>query len=962
MFKRYFLLLFILCKSCFINAQNIKGLPFKQYFTAREYKGGIQNRTITQNVDGLIYVANNFGLLEFDGTSWKRYTLPNETKLRDIKIGNDGEVFVASQGDFGYFAANKRNRLQYISLADSLEDKYRNFDETWKVFIRNDEVIFCTFSGIFIYKNKRLDKILSTGDQAEDFFIVNNTLYISSVHKGLSYFVGDELTTMNDSRVLDEKLITTILPLTEDQLWVSTLNNGIYIYDGSRFNAWSSPLNERLKNSLINNCLRLSNGNIAIGTENEGIYVVSPNGKLILQMNKNDGLPNRTILSTYEDKLGNLWLGHNNGITLLELNIPFTIIDEFDGLPGTGYDGFLLNNLIYLGTNNGLFVKKRGSYENFELIAGTEGQVYTLQRIDNQLLLGHHRGTFIIEGRNATQISDELGSWTLIKPNENRDHIIVGTYNGLNLFTHKNGKLQFERKIIGLTESSRVIEQDDDGTLWMTHGYKGVYKININENFDSLSYSFYNKEDGFPSNILINVWKIDNRIVFSSEKGVYYYDSKSDSFKIDDFFIEHFTVDAQISFLEQDVLGNIYYLANNDVGVLEKQPDGSYAKKNKIFNRLKSQLNDDLQKLSILETNKILYAAKEGFILYSKEDHYDSNEKYKTLIRNAIIANGSDSVLSNGIYNLNGKTVYQQPDNSIPVLSYNNNSIRIEYSAPFIHSDNSIQYQFKLEGYEDDWSKWTVKTDKEYTNIREGSYSFHVRAINNYGVVSEEAIYAFIISAPWFRTMWAYMAYVLIITAIIFLLYFLVDKRHEKEKKLLALNKQIEINNKSDALRFSEEEVSRLKNEKLENQLEIQNKELASSTMHLLTKNSFINSMKHNISNIIKRTKNQDVKKELSKIMTNIDRNMAEDEAWEQFSMHFDQVHGDFNSRIKADYPKLTPQEMKLSAYLRMNLTTKEIAHLLNITVRGVEIARYRLRKKFELERQTNLQEFILKY
>jgi DNA-binding CsgD family transcriptional regulator len=104
------------------------------------------------------------------------------------------------------------------------------------------------------------------------------------------------------------------------------------------------------------------------------------------------------------------------------------------------------------------------------------------------------------------------------------------------------------------------------------------------------------------------------------------------------------------------------------------------------------------------------------------------------------------------------------------------------------------------------------------------------------------------------------------------------------------------------------------------------------------------------------------VKNEIQKVIKNIEKNIAGDQDWEQFEIHFDQVHGDFMSRFKKEYSSLSPQEIKLSAYLRMNLSTKEIAYLMNISVRGVEIARYRLRKKLNLERSENLQEYILKF
>ena len=101
---------------------------------------------------------------------------------------------------------------------------------------------------------------------------------------------------------------------------------------------------------------------------------------------------------------------------------------------------------------------------------------------------------------------------------------------------------------------------------------------------------------------------------------------------------------------------------------------------------------------------------------------------------------------------------------------------------------------------------------------------------------------------------------------------------------------------------------------------------------------------------------------QVNRLIKSIDRDLASAEEWSQFEENFDQVHGNFITRLKEAYPKLTPQEIKFSAYLRMNLNSKEMANLLNISVRGVEIGRYRVRKKLELERKDNLSDFLIRF
>lgn len=939
------------------------GVPFSKYFSSQDYKGGIQNWKITQSRDGLVYVANNFGLLEFDGTSWSRYVVPKATKLRDVFVDSQGRIFVACQGDFGYFISNN-TRLDYISLADSLPARYRNFDETWSIFEQNENLIFCTFNQIFIYsKSGHLMDIIDPRYAPENFFLANNKIYVNQLEVGLSVMEGDSLKPLNYSEFFKRITITSVIPLSYDRLWIATLNHGIFISNENGFIPWAEPYKEFFTHAGINEAIRLQNGDIAVGTQNEGLLIFDIQGNIQLHLNKDSGLNSRTVISIFEDIQGNLWVGHNNGITLLELSLPFLHISEQSGLPGTGYSAHIQENDLYLGTNNGLYKTDPNDPKGgFELVPQTEGQVYSITRVANTLLLGHHLGAFEILGNQALQLSQTLGAWTFLELSDHPGYIIEGSYKGLLLFKKEKGKVRFVRKIKGFTESSRVMKQDAEGNIWMAHGYKGIFKLKLNDVLDSVEVKFYGTESGLPSNLLINVWHINSRIIFTTEGSIYKYNAETDRFEIDPFFLQFFDATTRIVSMAEDPLGNIYYAAVDEIGVLKKQIGGGYVKETNVFNRLHLLLNDDLQNISVMEANHVLFGAKEGFISYRLSDPEITRQPFQTLIRKVMTTSPVDSLISNGRYLVAGKNVFVQPDEQIPELRFKRNSLRIEYSATFIDSQNRTEYQCWLENAEPGYSEWTTKTDKEYTNLPEGKYTFHVRARNLYGRISEDSAYSFVVLPPWHRTRTAFTIYSLLLVGLLITVFYLIDKKYKKEKHKFTEKQRQELKRIDTELRSSAEELEKLRNEKLEAEIKSKNKELATSTMHLINKNSFINSMKNNLHTILKRSKNQEVKNEIGKIIHNIDKNISEDDDWKHFEIHFDEVHGDFISRLKEDFPGLSPQETRLSAYLRMNLSTKEIAHLLNISVRGVEIARYRLRKKMGLEREVNLQEFILRY
>jgi hypothetical protein len=945
----------------------VSGLPYVRNFHTLEYKAGIQNLDIVQDKRGLIYVANNFGLLEYDGDHWQVYGVKNGTKARSVAIDGSGRIYTGCQGDFGYFFPNSMGQLIYTSLADSLPQPHKKIDETWSVYVDNDKVYFCTFSTVYIYDGKTFQSV-EAPNVINLCFLVNRKLYVTGYEEGIGVLNGSVIEPMKGGDLFAKISVSAIIPSLNDQLIIATTQDGIFELTATgELKPWNKELQAFFKVAVIKCMTRLRNGNFAIGTQNEGLLVLTADGKIILQLTRGKGLENRTVLNIYEDDLDNLWIGHNNGLAYIELGSPFTFINEQSGLPGTGYSGYLDNGQLYLGTNTGLYRKEKNGNSDFKLIENTNGQVYHIGRYNGNLLLGHHNGAMRIEGNKAIQISAEQGSWIFHPLIEDTGKLIEGTYTGMQLYKKENDKWKLVKKLRGFEESSRVMSQDRNHVLWVTHGYKGAYKVKLNEAHDSIiSVKHYGAESGFPTNLLINVFKIRNELLFTSERGIFKYDEKNDKFVPDELFSTILGRNIQIWYMQEDALGNIYFIGREQIGVLRRNSMGEYELEADAFNKIRKFLNDDLENITILKNNQVIFGAKDGFIHYDPNLHVERKSIFKTIIRRVTTTNDGDSVLFFGNYVRNDTIIDEQQKINKPNLAYSNNSMNFAFAATSYEGDADLVYQYYLDNYEKNWTDWNKKTQKEYTNLKEGNYVFHVRSKNVNGEISPEATFEFHISPPWFRSIWAYSFYGLSVMALLFTGFNLLDRKYQREQKLMAQKQEEELFQKESELsklsQQSQEEITRLQNEKLESELQHMNNELATSTMHLLNKNEFITSVKNNLGHIIKKASNDEVRKELHQITKDIENNISADSDWEQFQFHFDRVHGDFSNRFKGAFPALSPQDIKLSAYLRMNLSTKEIAQLLNISVRGVEISRYRLRKKLNLDRNRNLQDFILNF
>ncbi|WP_103923403.1 two component regulator three y domain-containing protein [Algoriphagus boritolerans] len=952
----WFLSLFLITLTAFGQQSNdYKGLPFIANYEPATYEAGIQNWDIIQDDVGRIYIANNLGLLEFDGKFWKRYGL-NNTKVRSAFWGKDGRIYVGSQADFGFLSSDETGTLKYTSLADSLPSSIRDFDETWKIFGQNNVVYFCTFKRIYVYDGETVEPINS--DKRLDIsFQIDNQIYTQITGDGLFLVTLQGFKPIPNGDFFKEIRISNILPYDHDKWLITTFSNGAFLYDGD---ITPFPLSSEFwKNEyLINYSIRLRNGGIAIGTQNAGLFVIDKDGNLISHIDKGAGLRDFTINFIYEDSQMGLWLAMNNGVARVDLVSPFSVIDDRMGLAGSGYAALKKDDLYYLGTNNGLFIWQNGKAK---LVSGTEGQVYSIQNIRGKVVLGHNNGTFLIEGESALPLSSEQGAWILKAIPDHPEYFIQGTYSGLSLFKWQNGELVYVHKIRGFDESSRVMEFDGN-ILWVAHGYKGVFRVKFNPDFSEVVESdLYNSADGFPNDVLINVHRVANQMIFTANGGFYRYDSEKNYFFPWDEFNDLFGYGTVIADLESDELGNIYFIEQSQLGII-KTENNRQKLHTKAFNKVNRLWNDDLANITVLDNQNILIGGKQGFIHYDPQKDLPREDRPRVLFREILNHGRALNLLFSG----------HQAGVGFPSIlsggefSYAQNSFVFEFSSPHFESGDQVQFQVMLENYDANWSPWSLDSRKEYTGLREGKYNFQVRSKTIFGEVSEPISFVFTVKPPIYRSFAAYLFYAITVGVGLYLGFNWLDKRHKAQTKRLENEKNKAIQRKNDEIENltirSEEEIMQLKNAKLQAEITFKNQELTSSAMHLIQKNKLLHDIKISLKNLTEEEKNRQLTAQLNRLIKSIDKDLDGGEEWSRFSENFDQVHGNFITRLKEKYPELTPQEIRFSAYLRMNLNTKEIANLLGISVRGVEIGRYRVRKKLGLSRQENLSDFLLRF
>jgi ligand-binding sensor domain-containing protein/DNA-binding CsgD family transcriptional regulator len=943
------------------------GVPYIHNFPKKEYKAGTQNWSISQDKKGFLYFGNNQGLLVFDGVNWQLHRMPNLSIVRSLYISKDDKIYVGAYNDLGKMVTDQTGKMEFKSLKKYLPAGFLNFDDIWNISTFEDQIVYQSYNCAFLFKNDSTVSVIKAPVRFQNSFQVNGRLYFNDIEKGVMEYSSNTLKALNNCEKIKGEEIWAILPYKgSNDLMIFTLNKGIFIYRNNELKEWTISANQLFKQKQIFSATIIHDKYYAIGTIQDGVIVIDEYGNIVQRVNRQKGLQNNTILKTFYDRSGNLWLGLDNGIDYVNFSSPITFLEQSDGI-GAGYTSIIYQGKLYLGTNQGLFVKNwnTSSKDNeFRLIPGTNGQVWYLGIHDNVLLCGHNNGTYTISGETAEQINKTPGAWKFHILKRFPGYMIGGTYSGLILYKKEKGRWVSHGKIKGFDESFRVFEEDENGNLWMSHGFKGIYKITIGNNLDSIpSFQLYLTKDGLPTNYNLNVYKIQGKVVVTTNVGIYEYNQKSDRFEYSTYFNQLLSPLKDITFLKEDQRGNIWYIAwtqsKNTTGVFLIQKDLSYKQVSAPFASLTGRFINGFESIYTFSDDHVFFGTEEGFAHYSPVTNYIYNNEFSAYINRATALYLDSTFFYGKVINNGAKT--KAINYSFP---FKDNNFRFSFTSPSYENLGNIEYSFKLSGSGNKFSEWSSTPFTEYANLPPGDYTFIVKARNQLGVESMPDSLTFTIRPPWYKTTYAYFIYILIIVFLIFLSMWIVSKRIEISKrkerlKHLRSYRQKEQEFITQAL-ISEKKIIHLKNEKLQIEMIHRDKELANQTMDLIVKNKFLVKIKEELEKLKQSSLDESLKDKISSLITKIDKDIDHKKQWEVFETAFDEVHEDFLNRLKTLYTNLTPKELRLCAYLRMNISTKEIAPLMNISVRGVEICRYRVRKKLNIDRDQNLTSLIM--
>ncbi|WP_435416514.1 triple tyrosine motif-containing protein [Polaribacter aestuariivivens] len=920
-----FLCVFLFVTRVFV-CQEIS--PIKN-FTTEDYKAQNQNWGIAQSKDNLIYVANNAGLLEYNGEHWQLYSHYPNPALRSVQIKED-IIYTGSFMDFGFWKKNNKGLLEYSSIVEKFQIKLKEGEEFWEVNFYQNWILFQSKARIYFVNivSKEI-KIIDSENIISDLFVLNDNIFFQKKNVGLFTLEDGEEKLLSDALFFKENKIINCFYERKELVFLSE-ENGFVTLKENGVKQIQSDLDSN--NFSVFNAIQLSDKSFVIGTISNGIIFMNSKKEITSVINQKNGLSNNTALSLFQDNADNVWVGSDNGINFINTSSAFKIFEDDDGSLGTIYTSLFFENVLYLGTNQGLFYKNEN--KKYTLIKGTEGQVWFLKEIDGNIFCGHDKGTFIIKNKNiVSALTDAVGTWSIKKVPNNSTLLIQGNYQGISILKKQNGIWQFRNKISGFNFSSRFFEFYDD-KLYVNHETKGFYELSIDEDYNKI----LNKKqievprEGYGS----NVFSFGNGLFYSSSSGIFKKQTNG-NFVRDTLFTDILKNTKNLSTIKKlpfknNVLysfsnNNIIFITSNTISLnpqIKKVPVSGSIRNNVLGFENLTPINEDVY----------LIGTSHGYLLF--DDSVEKTNENVSISFQSVVVNKIDDLKINLV--LNEKAV----------LENKQNNIQFTFSISKYNKIIKNEYQYQLEGLSQNWSNWSENSTQLFENLPYGDYKFNVRG--KYGnIVTDVESFYFSIQRPYYLSNLFVIFYLLCISFIILLINIYYKRRYKRRNSLLLekAKKELELKELE-----STQKIMKLNNEKLRNDIESKNRELATSTMSIIKKNDFLNTIK---TELIKGGQ-----RNITKVVKIIDDNLNNTDDWKMFQEAFNNADKKFLDKIKAKHPELTPNDLRLCAYLRLNLSSKEIAPLLNISPRSVEVKRYRLRKKMNLDHNANLTNYIL--
>ncbi|GAA4315237.1 triple tyrosine motif-containing protein [Pontixanthobacter gangjinensis] len=887
-------------------------VPPIQNYSPSEYMAASQNWDIALDEKGVVYAANNQGLLVFDGLSWELFPLESQSIIRSV-LPHNGRIYTGSYQEFGYWERQADGQMQYTSLGHLMEDFNLQSDEFWEITAFKDAIYFRSFGAVFKYENGSISQVTNVVSTAMDKF--QDRLIFAPRKRGLVYLTGrDQVKTLEgDLKAIDDINIRDI-ESHGDSLFIASKESLYFYHDQKVELVKNSELNELLKSSELNHIISVSKDEIILGTIKNGIVQYNLKQDKFKVYNHTSGLQNNTVLGMAFAN-NRLWLALDKGVDMVNLHAPLMFYSDNSGELGAVYDLQKFEDECYLASNTGVYNFKDG---NLKLIENAGDHTWNLEEIDGVLYANHNTGIYRISDGDFIPIDTRTGSFSVKKISDISGDILISHYTGLSLYDIKKEEL---RELEEISFPIKEVVFENDQVIWAAHPYEGIYKIS-HTNFEDIKVEKI-EALGEKENFNPRLYNLNNQVIAYVNGQWYQYNPFQNSFK---------PFEELNEFKDHRLINkgdDTYVFADADKGGL-----------------MITDLKDEVINLDSKELKHRLVKTNENFIRQNDSIFFVTlNDGFARINLDQLKRSKQDNWISTPFIKEFSDASQRYEVASSPVIPFKNSkNLTLKVGMP-VSTATMLHYELSGEEY---LSGYIETGTLNLRNLDHGDYHLVLTALGNGSEEAATTTLDFSIAAPWYLSLSMKLVYAFLILSTGFLIYWLNQQKLKKHQ--LQLEAKFEQEHA--------ERLNRIEKERLMNEIDLKRKELANTTMMAAKKNEVLMEIQGELNKDKNKFSNQF---RLKHIMTKINNAVKNKDEWKLFETNFNEVHEDFFKDLLARYPKLTSKDLKLCSYLKMNLSSKEIAPLMGISVRGVEVHRYRLRKKMELDSDVNLTKFLIK-
>lgn len=919
------------------------------HYTKEDFGYETQFWSMAEDSLGTIYFGTNRGISILNGQEWTHLEISNGSSMNAVAVSHSGEIIAGGYNEFGKVIRDSIGHFHYQSMLDLLSSEEVDFEMIWEIEMYKEMIFLRSFSSIIIISNNKAtvipnDGIFRSVDLIEDKVLVTN-------QNGINELDTDsfELHLLVDASSYNNEQLIRILPYSEGQAIIFTREGYSYIfnYSTNKVTLNRYHFNKNNKDEIF--CAaRARNGLYLLGTINNKIKFFDPNNPTYEHFR--DDIQDKTVLNIVESNDGNIWAMLNRGVDCINTSFPGTTIFDNTAI----YDTEIFNNHLYLATNQGAFVSRKEidsyglSTSDFKLIGGLAAQAWSVQAIGDQIMVGHDKGAFFLDETNeAHRVNLNAGVWKFMPIDNEKDKLIACAYDGMYLLKKNGDGYRYVQKIKNFDESSRdIMPGKRPGEYWICHGYKGVYHLKVNNDYtEVVSREHYTKKNGLPTTYGINVSRYNDQIIFLSAAGPYYYSDSLNQFLPHEELQQIFRSNPAVTNITQ-YMSTVWFIQDNSMGFFSLSNPEQLNKS--IFSALDGTFITNMEHISPLNSQTVMVGTNAGLYVFR---HVSAN---KTNIVPTLITGLSYKLPGDSLVNIN---LFNQ--GTPPALPNFISSLKFKYAAPRLNAQKDVRYRYKLENFHNSWSDWSGNYEREFSYLKPGNYIFRVEAMDHLNNLSSEASFAFEILPPWYLSRTFIGVFIILGMLIIAGIVLFIRKRYKnyylEESRL---RKLLELELEQVKLEQTNELILKDK-ESLEEDIINKSKEIANYTLLLVNKHELMNEVKETLNLIKKDARLEKTRESIRRLSQKISNNLRDEEHLKVFDTNFERVHQEFFDELKAKFPDLSQKELRMCGFVKMNMSNKEIASILNISVRGVETARYRIRKRLSVHHDTNLSEFL---